>query len=338
MRKYLIIAVAVFASVTVFAKKVKFAVDMTGVPVNVTGMHITGDFQDEAGYPGGDWQPNTTALLQEITDTNIYSLVVDIPAFRAYEFKFINGIYSYEVEFVPIESRVLYNFDDNRWLYVDSLANDTTFAGAIRFSANAPAGKYLLRFGVDMQNESSISTTGVHAEGAFQNWDPQQTRMHSFDGTIYEHIIYIDTLDASVLQEYLFVNGNTPMLAETVPSLCATPNNFRGVFVPKDSMLTVVCFSACVDCQSVGIRENGIANQARVSPNPSSGYMIVEFNDEVSIHHVYVRDMTGRTVRTYSNCNSAYLRIEKEELPSGMYFLDIQNAQNERSTLKLIFN
>ena len=85
----------------------------------------------------GDWASNTTTLTQE-GSTEIYSIVVDIPAFAKYEYKFLNGDQFYEAEFVPI-IRVGYNFNDNRWIYVDSLANDTTFVGAILFAGNAPA-------------------------------------------------------------------------------------------------------------------------------------------------------------------------------------------------------
>lgn len=338
MKKYLFLAVAIFASVTVFAKKVKFATDMTGVPVNAAGMHITGDFQDEAGYAGGDWQPDTTPLSQEASDTNIYSVVVDIPAFRAYEFKFVNGIYTYEVEFVPIESRVLYNFGDNRWLYVDSLANDTTFVGAIRFSQNAPAGKNLLRFYVDLQHEPSVAVTGVHVQGGFQNWMPGQTRMYSFDGNVYEHITYIDSVTVAVQDEFIYVNGNTLAEVETVPSSCATANNYRSVYVPNDTMLTTVCFSACVDCQSVGISEYSFTGDVRISPNPANEYAMIEFNDKEAVHDVYVYDVNGTLVRKYESYNSSYLRVEKNELANGIYFIGMYGKNGTHHTQKLVFN
>ncbi|MBK8686725.1 MAG: hypothetical protein IPN26_18020 [Bacteroidetes bacterium] len=48
-------------------------------------------------------------------------MVVDLPAFAKYEYKFLNGDQGYEVEVVPEESRANYNLSDNRWIYVDSL-------------------------------------------------------------------------------------------------------------------------------------------------------------------------------------------------------------------------
>src|SRR6185436_15682419 len=157
MKKILFIFLFLLVAGISVAKKVKFAVDMTGQVLNVTGVHIGGDFQTLAGFAGGDWMPGTTPMTQETGDTNIYSIVVDIPAFTKYEYKVINGDQWYEAEFVPLESRVGYNFNDNRWLWVDSLSNDTTFVGALLFSGNAPAGLKLLRVVVDMQNEPSVS-------------------------------------------------------------------------------------------------------------------------------------------------------------------------------------
>jgi len=165
MKKFLFTALLVTVSIHVFAKKVKFAVDMTGIAINTTGMHVSGDFQTLAGFAGGDWNSGSTSLTQEGT-SDIYSIVVDIPAFAKYEYKFVNGDQFYEAEFVPELSRVLYNFNDNRWLYVDSIANDTTFVGAIMFGGNAPAGLTLIRFYVDMQNET-IAAGGMHVAGNF---------------------------------------------------------------------------------------------------------------------------------------------------------------------------
>lgn len=87
--------------------------------------------------------------------TAIYSIVVDVPAFHKYEYKFVNGDLFYGTEFVPLESRVGYEFNDNRWIYVDSLDNSVTDIGAIVFSGNAPAGQKLVRFLVDAKNISA---------------------------------------------------------------------------------------------------------------------------------------------------------------------------------------
>ena len=77
------------------------------------------------------------------------------------EFKFVNGDQGYESEYVPDEVRVGYDFDDNRWMYVDSLSNDTSFIGAVQFGLSSPANKFAIRYKVDMTNVS-LTANGVH--------------------------------------------------------------------------------------------------------------------------------------------------------------------------------
>jgi len=91
MKKTFLILALILSFSIVNAKKVKFSVDMTGQTISSYGVHVSGDFQTLAGYSGGDWASNTTLMAQE-ADTNIYSIVVDIPAFKKYEYKFLNGI------------------------------------------------------------------------------------------------------------------------------------------------------------------------------------------------------------------------------------------------------
>ena len=79
MKRIFLVVFILLLSTNIYAKKVKFAVDMTGQTINATGVHVSGDFQTLAGFSGGDWQPNTTSLTKE-SGTDIYSIVVDIPA------------------------------------------------------------------------------------------------------------------------------------------------------------------------------------------------------------------------------------------------------------------
>ncbi|OFY82267.1 MAG: hypothetical protein A3F72_09560 [Bacteroidetes bacterium RIFCSPLOWO2_12_FULL_35_15] len=333
MKKIIIVSLLLSISSFAFAKKVKFAVDMTGIPVSSLGMHVSGDFQTLAGFAGGDWAPNTTSLVRETADTNIFSIVVNIPAFAKYEYKFVNGDQFYEAEFVPVEARVGYNFNDNRWLYVDSLANDTTFVGAIRFAGNAPAGFNLIRFKVDMLYQT-VSAEKPHVAGTWQGWNTAKNILYSFNDTVYEYIAYIDTNAAGC--QFKYINGNLISEYETVPASCATSGN-RNFLVPHDTVLEVVCFSTCYSCSAIaGISEHTEMNELKLFPNPATDFTILHFNDIDILHSVYILDITGRIVRSYNNHNAAELRIEKETLTSGVYFLTILNSKKNSTNLKLI--
>jgi hypothetical protein len=336
MNKYLILIALMLAINSANAKTVKFAVDMTGQTVNTTGVHVAGDFQAVAGFEGGDWQPNTTEMVRE-AETEIYSVVVDIPAFTKYEYKFINGDQWYEVEFVPLESRVGYDYNDNRWVYVDSLYNDTTLVPPVMFSGNAPAGYYLLRLKVDMGMEGSIDPAGVHVALDFQNMDPALNRLYSFGEDVYEQIEYIEILPGPAQCSYTFVNGNTEAGYEIVPVECAY-DLYRFIEISKDTVVETVCFSECVSCDALGEMENTAPSGPVLYPNPCREKTLLRFNDAATVHHVRITDILGNTVRYYDNCTSGSLVIRREGLPAGIYFVKIESGNRWLSTLRLVIS
>ena len=332
MKKILLIGAAIllFSNLT-FAKKIRFSVDMTGLLISPLGMHVTGDFQTLAGFSGGDWMPNNTPLIQDINDTNIYSIVVDIPAFTKYEYKFVNGDQFYEAEFVPEQSRVGYNFNDNRWIYLDSLADDTTFVGSIKFASNAPANLNLVRFYVDMQNEI-VSSNGIHVAGDFQTWSPTNTIMYHFidaPNGVYEIINYV----IPNTYQYKFYNGNTLGDNETIIGGCDVGGN-RSVSINTDSLLSIVCYSYCSDCVT-GTNELIANSLIKIYPNPTANFATIQFknNDQKT---VAITDLNGKVVQEF-NLNSSVLQIQKNNLKTGIYFVNVKYADNSTSKEKLIF-
>ena len=332
MNKHLLLFLILLAFHSAYAKKVKFAVDMTGQTVNTTGVHVAGDFQEEAGYEGGDWQSNTTEMTNE-PGTDIYSVFVDIPAFTKYEYKFINGDQWYEVEFVPLESRVGYDFNDNRWVYVDSTLNDTTMIRPVLFSGNAPAGHYLLRLLVDLQEEESVSPAGVHVAGDFQGWDPAISTLYSFVDKVFEIIVYVEITESYA--EYRFANGNTTADYETVPAGCVVDGN-RFIELTADTVLEAVCFSSCANCEELGTGEVSLPSCARLYPNPCLEKTNLEFNDSRSSHDVIITDILGKPERYYTGCRKKSLVIPRDNLKTGVYFVRIESENYRLSTLRLV--
>lgn len=311
---YLSIIILLTAFTVTEAKKVKFACDMTGITIMPTGMHITGDFQTAAGFPGGDWNSASTPLTQE-PGTDIYSIVVDIPAFAKYEYKFVNGDQFYEVEFVPEFSRVMWNFNDNRWIYVDSLANDTTFVGAIIFGGNAPDGMKLVRFYVDMQN-TTVNAGGVHLAGSFQGWNPAATQLYSFgvQNDIHEVIAYVP----AGTYEYKFYNGITT--PEIIPGICSVNSN-REVTVVDDMLLDYICYADCIPCLT------GIAEFASFSPtlypNPATDFVTVKLPESTAPVSLIITDLAGRALRKNLNLTGESFTIERNGLGEGCYLVNL---------------
>lgn len=302
--------------------------------INITGVHVMGDFQAVAGFPNGDWQPNTTPMFQETGDTNIYSVVVDIPAFRKYEYRFLNGDQSYNSEFIPEESRVGYDFVDNRWLYIDSLANDTTYIGAIVFSGNAPVGLNLMRFKVNSAPVNDVlDANGIHLIADFQNWNLTTHFMYSFVQDIHEIIAY-DTLGTYA---YKFVNGESEAGVETIPDLCGV-NASRELVLLGDSVLDAVCFNGCnsTDCV-VGISE---LRTSAISCFPNPMHENAQINlYQLGTVNVYITNLHGALVKQYLNYNSPVLGVSKSDLSEGMYLIQVVTKNGKLlATEKLVVN
>ena len=335
MKKIILPVLILLASNFAFAKKVKFSVDMDTITINATGIHVMGDFQAAAGFPGGDWLPNTTLMTQEATST-IYSVIVDIPAFTKYEYKFVNGDQSYEAEFVPVLSRVGYNFNDNRWLWVDSLADDTTDIGAIIFAGNAPANLTLLRFKVDMSEAGAIDPAGVHVAGDFQAWDPSNVMLYSFGSGVYEIIAYLQT----GTYEFKYYNGNTMGTSETVPNSCAVSSNRQITLntdtILHDTMEHAVCFSGCNVCASVGISEVAVNMGVNVYPNPATDQVAV-YGLQVAISNIELFDAFGKQVLVQAQTsNHKPQTINVSYLNPGIYFLRVTDSESTYTITKLV--
>lgn len=329
MKKIIIAVCACVLSIGSFAKKVEFTVNMTGQFIDPTGVHVVGDFQAIAGY-GPDWTPNTCPMTQDPTDTNLYHFTVDIPAFAKYEYKYLYGDQLYFPEIVPLESQVGYNFDENRWIYVDSLDADTLHLAPVLFSGNAPAGLNMIRFLVDMTT-SAVSPNGVHVAGSFQSNNPATHRMYSFQNNVYEIISYMTLGNYT----YKYYNGNSTTDAETVPTACATSGE-RTISLAADIVLSNVCFSSCSTCYPSLVSTMNKESDIRLYPNPVPDMASIEFNDQSLRHDLSITDISGRQVFNQQNITDQIYKLSVSSFKPGLYTLTIENANGTRNSRKLI--
>lgn len=330
MKKTIFLFAVLFTTLHLSAKKVKFAVDMTGIVTSSLGIHVVGDFQEAAGF-SLNWDPASVTLTQE-GSTNIYSTIVTIPAFTKYEYRFVNGDQTYESEFVPDESRVGYNFNDNRWLYVDSLANDTSFVGAILFGGNAPSGYNLIRYKLNMNNALPLSANGIHVGSSNDFFSPTKVRLYSFGDGIFEIINYYPT----GTYNYIFYNGNTVGTSETVPGGCSVFGN-REITLTKDSVLPAFCFSSCTECLNVSVKEiENTVSTFQAYPNPTKEILTIQSSGNTLIESISIYNLAGALIETFQNINQTTYTVSNIKLSSGLYTLCVSNAQKHNQYLKII--
>lgn len=327
MKRIVITFICAIASFAAQAKYIRFTVDMTDQVVNVAGVHLTGDFQALLGLAGGDWQSNTITMEQQV-DTNMYSVLLNLPAFRKYEYKFVNGDQFYQVEFVPVESRVGYDFNDNRWLYLDSLNTDTTFIGALKFGENAPAGLQLMRYLVDMQQEE-VGAAGVHVAGDFNAWNTTSNILYSFVPGIYEVITYAP----SGVYTYNFLNGNTIDAVEVLSDICANEQGSRTIDLQTHMVLPTVCYASCAACIVISTGSE-IKEMTLVYPNPTDG--IVQFQvPDGHIKEAILMDGLGRTILQQNINGARQFSIDMRTTLHGLYFAKLVHFSGHVEMIKV---
>lgn len=260
MKKFLLLTTALATFSGVFAKKVAFVVDMTGQTVGSNGVHVAGNFQN--------WNPGGTPLLPIPGQPNMYGTLLDINAKQVIEFKLINGNDWPQEESVPalVKKGHSLNGQDNgnRWMYIDSTANDTTVIN-LKFSAAAPTGKYAVRFAVDMEKVATIAPEGVLLAGSFTSWADGQKRMANLfadKNKVFEYIALLDTAQHG----YKFKNGDNGW--ESVSGSCLVGND-RGVKASADVALAKVCFASCDACPTAPIPQYNVT--LRVDMTSSCG-------------------------------------------------------------------
>jgi hypothetical protein len=293
--------------------------------LNSNDAYMTSTFQDEIGM-GGDLTHGYLHLTQSTLDTNIYYATFNIPAFQLFEYQFEMGIAGYDLENIPIESQSLAN--GYRWLYVDSMINDTLKLPAVFYSGNNTATDTMYRFRVNMSNETVIAND-VRIGGTFQSL---LAKMYSFGNGIYEYMAWL-TPNAAVM--YKFFNGNNTN-PETIPNNCTMTGNREINSVTNAQILPIVCFGSCVNCYPLNTTNVNKNNGITLSPNPMSTNATITFNDLASSHSISIVDIYGRKIKYYKNITTNSFYIEKEMMPAACYFLQIVNEKNEQTTLKLI--
>lgn len=324
---------------SVFGKKVRFAVDMRYEFIMQTGIHLVGDFQTQLGHPA-NWDAETIEMTQEGT-SSIYSVVLDLPANQKYEFKFVNGIHFYEVEFLSATYNsaavVVYENNENRWLYVGNEDEDTLDLGNIVFSSTAPMDQFAVRARVNMEYEN-VQNNEVYIEHNFSG-TTQKSKMYPFFGTTYEFVAYANP----GTYEYSYYNGNNK---ENTEDECGSAT--RSVVVTKDTildqlsvenvngMVTVVgkdsalCFNACTICSEYTPPViSGITLDSEIKfsiyPTVSSNNITIEKSTSVETYNIALLSSDGSLLLKEYGISSSSFTINRNGLATGTYILAIES-------------
>lgn len=224
----------------------------------------------------------------------------------------------------------LFYIDDVKFTQIPSLPN----AGAV------------VKLQVDMadylDNGNTISSDGIHVAGTFNGWSTDSTMLEANGDSTYSQFV---TVEQFTTMEYKFLNGNTWAGEETVPAECGVDNGQGGynrelgVFF-MDSTAQLICFSACISCDSLAVNTEEITfgKSLEVYPNPAYHQAFIEFNFEHSTDlNIKIINNIGQVVQEqhFTNLNNGVETIDVSKLSAGLYFINISDGYKQ-TTEKIV--
>ena len=90
-------------------------------------------------------------------------------------------------------------------------------------------------------------------------------------------------------------------------------------------------------CDLTNTIDRELENSLVAIPNPFDNKTIVSFsNPNHAVYNVTLLSLTSQQISTFQNINGTTLEIERNNMPSGMYFLNFRNEDGKIATLKLV--
>ena len=117
-------------------------------------------------------------------------------------------------------------------------------------------------------------------------------------------------------------------------------NTDNRLLTRTDAVPFTVCYiyNTCDACSIIeSLNENALSNSISISPNPFSAQTFINIdNRDGSALSVNVVDITGKMVRSTTNILGNRATVDRKDLSSGVYFLQIFSENGQKAVKKLI--
>lgn len=204
--------------------------------------------------------------------------------------------------------------DKSNNLYVGGAFNSQqlTFPNGTLMS-EGPTDFFVARYGYDCNCDAPTASYTHSANG-------NNTVSFSYTGTTPYTSISWD-----------FGDGSNSTSANPTHTYAASGSFNACVTVVNDCGTDTYCQT--VNASGVGIRENGLAAQVAIYPNPTKGSLMIKGLQGVTRYHLY--NGVGQSIRQGSlHGNHAELDISK--LASGWFVLELQDEQGGKGRFKVV--
>jgi|GEM_PF-1600824 len=124
---------------------------------------------------------------------------------------------------------------------------------------------------------------------------------------------------------YQWINcgtGNTPIVGATAQTFTATANGTYAVIVTQNGCSST---SPCVTIATIGMEENDLSG-SKLFPNPTSGFVTLTVEKELSNATVRLVSMTGQLVDQWQGINGGSFEMDLSDQVTGIYFIEVKEA------------
>lgn len=332
---------------------VTFQVDMTNMALRYGDPN--NDIVSVAGAFQG-WSPGETVMTDDDGD-GIFTVTAEADAGATFGYKFLYGDdWGYD-EGVPGDC----NVGGNRSVTLGD--NDTTLApvcfGTCDQSCPDLGDPFTVTFLVDMRNEIP-NDDGVHVAGTIQfpAWEKDIWELEDPDG----NGIYSGKVENMFAGSYVykFINGTTDNdeeMNDFIAGGCGIDNGVGGsnrelvLDMAQDTVIAFV-YNSCdefddftqedVDNAPTLNETTSVTNTTAIEfyslyPNPFTNRAVLEFsNPEAKPYTITLTDMMGRVVRVMNNVRAEQVFIDRGNLSSGLYLVNLRDEAGGQLTLKMI--
>lgn len=199
-----------------------------------------------------------------------------------------------------------------------------------------------ITFRVDMTNETPAANIYLIADFTMPAFQGGAIELTPVSPGVYEATVE-DICPGTI--NYKFVNGDVNVQAneESFPDEmdrdCVIPNGIGGfnrtyTRTSADPVTLAYVYNTCMEI--VGI-EDVVSPIAAMYPNPADLSTKIQFSNENEAYTVIVSDIMGKTIEQVNSVRGSYI-VQKGNLSSGIYVIQVTDSNGNRATQKLIFN
>lgn len=209
--------------------------------------------------------------------------------------------------------------DATDWEWMSGSCGGTVAGTGTTFNATAP-GSYYVR-----------GTGGCVVGGACRQVNITQTNVNT---TIYLTGSTLSAIQGNAAYQWLDCNnGNNPIAGETNATYSPAANGNYAIQITYQGCTDT---SACFNYTSAGMEEH-FNFDVVIYPNPTNGFVNIDFDSEKSIESLSVTDITGRIISFEQSIEAQTIQLDLSQEACGVYFLNVR-IDGQNKTIRIAKN